>query len=155
MKTITDFYHLTPFADILLVEGFLSWDERVVKNFLHDIEKITLKFYHNRPWAVLTDTEDWFLGTPQIEWLISHNSIVEVQKTLTHHAIVVGKSEIKKWQLEKMMMENKTFETRIFENIAMAINWLDTHRFGCCHDLDLIIKNKRKELAQVKQKQVN
>ena len=144
MKIITDFYHLTPFADILFVEGFLSWDERVVENLLHDFEKITLKFYHTRPWAMLTDAENWFLGTPQIERLISHVSIFEVQKTLTHHAIVVGKSEIKKWQLEKMMMENKNFETRTFENITMATNWLT--QFGYCLDLDSIKKNKQKEL---------
>ncbi len=45
-------------------------------------------------------------------------------KDITHHAIVIGQSAIKKWQIEKMFKDIKRNEAQAFENMQGAEEWL-------------------------------
>ena len=123
MTITTEFYNLIPTTDILFLEAYLSWDERVVNDLFSDLQLLTSKFYHNRPWAILTDATKWELSTPEVVKLISNPPILEIQ-TLTHHAVVTDGSGLKKWLINEMVMKEKKFETRFFQDVRLAENWL-------------------------------
>ena len=123
MTITTEFYNLIATTDILFLEAYFSWDERVVNDLFSDIQLLTSKFYHNRPWAILTDATKWQLSTPQVVKMISNPPIPEIQ-TVTHHAVVTGDSRLKKWLINEMVIKEKNFETRFFQDVRLAENWL-------------------------------
>lgn len=126
----TNFYTLTPGKDILLVEARLSWDDRVVNNLFKDIKKIASQFYDNNSWALLSDSTNWELATPEAADLIPAFASNDALTGVTHHAIVAGKSELKKWMLgKKMMAKEKAFESRLFLNMEEARAWLDSFNY--------------------------
>jgi len=44
--------------------------------------------------------------------------------TLTHHAIVPGGPELKKWQFDKMFCAIDTYKHRYFDEVGQAREWL-------------------------------
>ncbi len=124
MKIETEYYVLKTYSNLLYVRSFLSWDERVTAAFANDVKKIVLKHYQGQAWAVLHDSREWKLGTPQMEPLISRMMTTEITGTLTHHALVIGHSELKKWQFKKMFKDIKNYEAQTFESMQDAEKWL-------------------------------
>ena len=48
----------------------------------------------------------------------------EFVKSLTHSAIVTGKSNVNKWQINKMIKDVRDYKVRVFDNIQEAQIWL-------------------------------
>ena len=119
-----EFYTLTPFNDTLLIAPVLAWDHRIASLLFKDVNDMRSRYYRNRHWAILTDCRNWELGTPEIEKMLLQVSVSDLTAGLTHHAVVAGPSEIKKWQLSKGIREEKHFESRIFETLADGKSWL-------------------------------
>ncbi len=121
METNTDFYKLIPYINLLYIEAFSDWDERVTIQLLKDITSIAQKLYKETPWGILADNRKWGLHTPD-----SENSMrsVKLSTPLTHHAVVVGESQIKRWQISNIFGEMKGFETKIFSEMQEAKEWL-------------------------------
>ena len=66
----------------------------------------------------LSDTLNWQLGTPDAEWLFRKASLEGIIQNLTHHAVAIGRSKIKSWQLKKLVKPWRKWETRLFEEIG-------------------------------------
>ncbi|WP_022668669.1 hypothetical protein [Desulfospira joergensenii] len=124
MKVTSEFYTLKPYANLLYVKSFLSWDERVSKRFARDTLGIVQKCYREKPWAVLHDMEEWQLGTPEIEEILSELLNTELTNTHTHHALAVGTSQIKKWQIENIVKDISRYKIRLFKTSEDAEKWL-------------------------------
>ena len=124
MKIETAYYNLIPYENLLHVEAFLAWDDRVAIDLLKHVYQLKEKFYSDKSWALLADCRKWGLHTPEGERLISQVTIKKSEITLTHHAVVIGTSEIKKWQIGNIFSEENRISTEFFENIRDAKEWL-------------------------------
>ena len=124
MKVQTDYYTIIPYKNLLFIEAFLSWDDRIAKEHIKKVDEIVAKLFQNKPWGLLVDRRNWNLNTPEAEQFFSENSNSNVTKTLTHSAIIVGSSDIKKWQVKKMTKNIKNYETQIFNEFKEAQDWL-------------------------------
>ncbi len=124
MNIQTDFYKLTPYTNLLHIEAYSYWDERVSLQLFNDISGIAFKLYKNTNWGIFADNRKWGLHTPESEQFIKEWSQVKPTTPLTHHAVVVGKSELKKWQIKSIFNDVKNFETKLFGNMVEAKNWL-------------------------------
>jgi hypothetical protein len=122
----TPFYKITPYSNLLHIENFLSWDERIVIEILAEVESVIDLFYHDKQWALLSDRGAWELATPIAEQLFSQIAPNALNDTLTHIAIVIGKSEIKKWQLKNMTERYHMYKTEFFETPYEAEQWLSS-----------------------------
>ncbi len=120
----TEYYVLKTYSNLLYVRSFLSWDERVTKAFGNDVKKTVLKHYQGKAWAILHDSREWKLGTPEMEPIIARMMTTGITGTLTHHALVIGHSELRKWQSEKMFKDIKDYEAQTFESMQDAEEWL-------------------------------
>lgn len=67
------------------------------------------------------------MNTPEAEQLFSRLSETFPRGSLTHSAIVVGDSQIKKWQLDKMNEKVENYSIRVFIKMKDAELWLSTH----------------------------
>jgi len=126
MKIQTDFYTLIPFYNLLYVESYNSWDERVVANFAKHGKQVALQHYKEKPWAILHDGRKWELGTPAIESMVAQLLNTPLTNTITHHAYVTGRSEVKKWQVGKIFENVTSHEVKVFEGLADAEKWLSS-----------------------------
>lgn len=124
MKIQTDFYSITTYQNLIFVTVFLSWDDQVAKSCLSDLSNIVSKLFHKKPWALLADRSEWQLNIPETEHVFSDAVNTKLTKTITHSAIVVGGSGVKKWQVNKMIKNANHYEARIFDNMEEAVNWL-------------------------------
>ncbi|KRS22088.1 hypothetical protein AAY72_05005 [Alishewanella sp. WH16-1] len=87
-----------------------------------------------QPWAHIVYLDDWQLGTPDIEpivqelvgWCLQNGLIVTAQVYCPH--------SVKRYQLDKMIIEKTpTFERRGYANEDDAFNWLEQQGFSVHH----------------------
>jgi hypothetical protein len=121
---LTDYYQLTPYKNLLHIEAYSFWDERVSLQLLIDIKRLALHLYQDTKWGILADNRNWGLHTPESEQFIREWSQAKPATPLTHHAVVVGQSELKKWQIQSIFNDAKTFETKLFGSLSEAKVWL-------------------------------
>jgi len=124
MKIQNAFYTITTYPNLLSIETFLAWDERTVQKHIDDVKSIVTQCYQNKCWALLSDRSSWQLSTPEAEELFTETALGALNDTLTHIAIVVGESEIKKWQIAKMINTFGKYETEFFKDTNEAESWL-------------------------------
>ncbi len=124
MKIQTHFYTLTPYANFLLIESFLSWDERVVIQHFTDLKSLVLQFYKGKKWGILHDGRNWEISTPAAERLANELVKVDITGTLTHHAVVNGESEIQIWQARNIFKDITNYEVEFFTDKKTAVAWL-------------------------------
>lgn len=130
MEIRTDYYTITPYANLLVIKTFLSWDERIAAKHIEAVAGITCRFYKDKSWGLLSDRKDWQLSTPAAEYYFKKNAKSALTGTLSHMAICIGESELKKWQINNMIKEFNRFEIRLFDDIQDAESWLATHGYG-------------------------
>ncbi len=124
MSIQTNFYNIKPYINLLLIESFSSWDDRVAMNFARDAKNIILQHYTDKAWAILHDSTEWNLGTPETEQILTGLANGKFTNTITHHALVTGRSEIKNWQVAKIFKDITAYEAQVFEDIHEAEIWL-------------------------------
>lgn len=130
MEIQTDYYTITPYANLLVIKTFLSWDERIAAKHIEDVAGITYRFYKDKNWGLLSDRKEWQLSTPAAEHYFKTNAKSALTGALSHMAICIGESELKKWQINNMIKEFTRFEIRLFDDIQAAESWLATHGYG-------------------------
>ena len=130
----TQFYKIIPYSNLLHIETFFSWDETIVRRILADVAETVQKLYHGKQWGILSDRVGWELNTPGAEKLFSQIAANALNETLTHIAIVIGKSEVKKWQLKTMTQRYHNYETNFFETTDEAEQWLASYGYRKIRD---------------------
>lgn len=70
----------------------------------------------------MSDRSSWQLSTPEAEAeaLFTETALSALNDTLSHIAVVVGESEIKKWQISKMINTFGKYETEFFKDTNEA-----------------------------------
>ncbi len=124
MTIQTNFYTITPYNNLLHLEMNAAWDERVAIDFRTDTAKIISEYYQYKTWGMLTDRREWELNTPEAERVFTEAAKTAITKTLTHCAIIIKDSELKKWQIKNMLSEAKHYQTKIFKDFEEAKIWL-------------------------------
>ena len=91
---------------------------------IEDLKKIIQNYYSERSYAILAEGRKWDLNTPEAEKMDRNDLPVAFGDTLTHCAMIVGKSHLKEWQAENIEQGFLYFELKIFKNINEACSWL-------------------------------
>ncbi len=124
MKITTDYYSLTGFPKLIIVECCLSWDERVADSFTADINKMVADKYTTIEHGVLLDLRAWELGTPQAESFMHDFLITNDRLQQLHFAIVADQSALKWYQIEQMFNDIYNPNIKVFDEISVAESWL-------------------------------
>lgn len=124
MKIQNDFYSLTPYSNLLIIEVFSAWDERVIEAYYGDIKRIAKKLYQDKPWAILQDRRGWDLLTPAAEQMTKIQLQSKPETPLSHLAIIVDNSLLKNWQIENTIRDATAFEIKVFNDPQLAKEWL-------------------------------
>ncbi len=124
MEIHTDYYSLIPYPNLLYIDSFLAWDERVVMDYAENTKKIILTHYTQKPWAILHNSTHWELPTPGGMDLLTTLANSKISGKITHHAYVAGPSEIKKWLWEKVFKNVQTYTAETFATQGDAEAWL-------------------------------
>jgi len=130
MKIDTDYYRLTNFPKLFIIECYLSWDDRVAARYIADIDKIVSSQYHNLEHGVLMDLRKWELSTPQAETFINSFEASNDRLQELHIAIVANPSALKEHQIKQMIKKVSNPNIKIFEDISEAELWLS--KAGYC-----------------------
>jgi hypothetical protein len=92
----------------------------------------------DQPWAHIVYLDNWQLGIPEIEPVIQQLVAWCIQHNLRYAAQVYCPHMIKKYQLDRMIVERTdTFEKRAFSAQQDAFQWLKSVGFTTNH-ADLI-----------------
>lgn len=126
MKISTDYYSLTAFPKLIIVECYLSWDERVADSFTADINKMVADKYPTIEHGVLLDLRAWALGAPQAENFMHNFLATNDRLKQLHFAIVADPSALKGFQIEQMFKDVCNPNVKIFGDISKAESWLET-----------------------------
>ncbi len=129
MKIETNFYTITPYANLLYIETFSSWDDRVMKLHFEDVTRLARELFKGRPWAILVDKRQWELNTPEAQNIGEEHPINPVVENLSHVALVTGDSALKGWLAEDIAKKALAGETRLFKEMEAAEDWLASAGF--------------------------
>lgn len=137
MKIETNFYTITSYANLYHLEVYSSWDDRVVDDYIKHRNEVVSRLYLNKKWGLLMDMRKWSLHTPEGEdMLTKFVKKAPPQKTPAHYAVVVGKSEMKKWQVDKSLTEIAKLRSKFFETLEEAKVWLASLGYEMSHQDD-------------------
>jgi hypothetical protein len=109
------------------------WDRQNALDYSKALKLAAAKF-KGQQWAHIVYLDDWQLGTPDIEpivqelvnWCLQNGLIVTAQVYCSH--------SVKRYQLDKMIIEKTpTFERRVYANEDDAFNWLEQQGFSVHH----------------------
>ena len=124
MRIEKEYYTIAVDNRVVILKSFHTWDSRVNRALTADMKKLIEQRFGSRPWALICDVRDWGLNTPDAEDSSSENLMTPDLFFPTHAAFATGGSEIKHWQLEKMLKDNGRFEFGIFHGMDEAVKWL-------------------------------
>ena len=96
--------------------------------------KLAAAKFKGQQWAHIVYLDDWQLGTPDIEPIVQELVGWCLQNSLIVTAQVYCPHSVKRYQLDKMIIEKTpTFERRVYANEDDAFNWLEQHGFSVHH----------------------
>ena len=84
------------------------------------------------PWAHIVYLDDWQLGTPDIEPIVTQLVKWCEMRQLVYTAQVLNPHALKEYQLERMVQQGDTHTLRRFDNESDAFRWLEINGFGVC-----------------------
>ncbi|WDP85690.1 MAG: hypothetical protein HUN05_11570 [Desulfobacter sp.] len=133
MEVKKNFYNIKTYPGLIYIQCFFAWDDKVTKDFLDDVIRIFKKRYQGKSFAFLVNNLEWGLATPSTERLILDFAVSKFTIGITHHAVVVGQSEVKKWQNTNVINEHQKHITKMFETINDAKSWLESFGYQTYH----------------------
>lgn len=128
MAIETDYYRLVPYQNILHIETFNAWDEKVVVKYVSDIRSLALKHFSETQWAMFVDRRNWGLGTPEAGKMYASLAGGKFKTALSHAAVVTGSSDLKKWIINNIA-RNSTVEVACFKETKEARAWLISYGY--------------------------
>jgi hypothetical protein len=106
-----------------------SWNEETAEESSQAFKLAASRIEANR-WGHIVFLDDWELGVPEIEPIISELIIWCAESGLTHAAQVYSKSMVKEYQLRKMVSQNIGDLTLCqFPITEDAVHWLTNEGF--------------------------
>jgi len=115
--------------NVILAVVIGGWDRRTAEEYSAEFKKLASKLL-DAPWAHIVYLDQWELGVPEIEpiiqelvqWCIAHNLRFAAQVYCPHM--------VKRYQLERMIIERtEFFERRVYPTQIEAFQWLASEGF--------------------------
>lgn len=124
-------YQLALSERVLIAQITGSWNEEAAREFDAQFRQRVASF-NGETWGHLVLLDDWELGTPDIEPIVTELTAWCISQRLTHAAQIFSDSQIKKFQLDKMITEKiDGFERRQFRDINEGLQWLHASGYVC------------------------
>ncbi|MBI9088139.1 MAG: hypothetical protein JEZ12_02865 [Desulfobacterium sp.] len=124
MQIETNFYTIAVYTSICHVTVYSSWDERVMEDYIKHRTGVVSNLYTGKKWAILMDMREWTLHAPDAEKTITQIIKRTFFQKPSNYAVIVGKSEIKKWQVNKSFTETDKVHIKYFETLDEGKSWL-------------------------------
>lgn len=116
--------------NVLFAELIGAWNEEASLNFQKAFMDEAACLV-GKPWAHVVYLDDWVLGTPEMEPIIQDLTQWCITNGLKCAAQVFSPSMVKKFQLNKMVVEHQgTFVRKQFKDKKSAFEWLEAEGFS-------------------------
>ena len=113
----------------ILVSKFLgSWNKETAVAFVLEARRL-VKPLNGKPWAVLTDLDEWELGTPECEEIQRASVIKSINKGLKCEALINRQGHLKVEWFLKTAPQDSNFERRVFAEKQEGLDWLAVNGF--------------------------
>jgi hypothetical protein len=107
-----------------------GWNELTARDYSLAYQK-TVKPLLGNDWAHIVYLDDWGLGSPAIEPIISQLATWAVSQRLRYFAQVYSPNMVKQFQLDRMLVSPiKTCEKQLFAEQNEAFAWLASKGFS-------------------------
>ncbi|MDX5405651.1 MAG: hypothetical protein LPK11_01240 [Chromatiaceae bacterium] len=107
-----------------------SWNRFTAEDYAQEF-KALVKPLAGTDWAHIVYLDNWQLGVPEIEPVITELVNWCLTNGLRYAAQVYCPNMIKRYQLDKMIVEHTaTFERRVYPDEQHALNWLSSLGFA-------------------------
>ena len=124
-----EYYDLSTANQILQVKAKGSWDDGIAKQYVATFKAAAMPLTQE-PWAHLLNLENWELGTPELEPIITELMVWTLQHGLTCFAQVYSPSQLKRYQVSRMGNGLKSMvKYEIFSEEELAFKWLAEQGF--------------------------
>lgn len=106
-----------------------SWDRRTAEEYAAGFKQLAAPLVH-APWAHIVYLDQWELGVPAIEPVIQDLVTWCIEHKLRCAAQVYCPNMVKKYQLERMIVDHTAFfERRVYPTQLEAFQWLASEGF--------------------------
>ena len=129
-----NFYRIKIHDRVYYVEHIASWDERIAKEYVDIAESLIRKHLSGSPWALLVDLRKWTLNTPGAEKILNEHFSKGIESGLSCVSTIIENSDLKKWQLNRILMKNLPQKNQTFSDISAALLWVKELGFISCVD---------------------
>lgn len=135
-------YKLFSKDKVLLAIPFGISSDRIAKTYADDLKSAVKKF-DGQPWAHIVYLNNWQLGTPEVEPIISELSQWCIANNLKNTALIDTGNSIRQYQNDKMLSKDtqqNDYQRQSFSDVDSAIEWLAIRDWPVNHSLIKTLK---------------
>ncbi len=140
MTDNSDCYLISTQDNVLAVRLCSSWDLATTQRFCLETNQ-SISLVLPEKWGLIADASHWCLKTePACELIFDHHKAC-IRMGLTHQAIILPRSALKRWRIKAFVSSDYSIKTFLAENERDAIHWLHRKGFnfpGFSNDLRVI-----------------
>lgn len=123
--------------NVLIAKLVGTWNVECAKRFSESFIKHASPLI-GKPWGHLVFLDDWQVSVPEMEPIITDLVTWCVDNGLQKSAQVYSQSMLKKYTLDKMVIEQSgVFDRQIFTEASSAIQWLNQYGFNIEKGIDI------------------
>jgi len=107
-----------------------SWNQEMAKLYAEQFKQAAQPLIHS-DWAHIVYLDDWELGTPEFEQVITELVAWVIEHGLKRTAQVYSPSMLKQYQMDRLVKSSMgEFERRVFRHESEAFDWLSRQGYA-------------------------
>ena len=115
---------------VVLASAAGSWNRFTAEDYAKEFKTLTMPLIGS-DWAHIIYLDNWQLGVPEIEPVITELVSWCLDNGLRYTAQVYCPNMVKRYQLDKMIIDSHDyFEKRVYSNEQQALAWLSSLGFA-------------------------
>ena len=115
--------------NVIFIYSVGMWGQSQAERFCRDFTTLRASV-SNKPWAVISHSKDWILGSPDIEPILASLAIPEDNINLVVSIRIINESAITQYQLKKITKNiSQSYTTLNFTDETAAFSSLQDHGF--------------------------
>ena len=114
----------------------------IAQKYVDEIKSKVAEF-NGQPWAHIVYLNEWQLGTPEVEPIITELSRWCLANNLKYTAIIETANSVRQYQNNKMLIkqnERTDYDRQSFANADLAIEWLNSLGFRVSERIPELLK---------------
>ncbi len=120
-----NFYNMTSYDNLLIIESFGLWDRDVAQKCFDDIWKTVMQCFPDKSYSIIYNITEWELSTPNAVRFWQEKFVLDIHFP-TYLVYVVGKSKLKQWSVKRMFNDSTPCEVSFFDELREAVDWLES-----------------------------